>query len=144
MWRTKSVFRDNCSLFKLSLDRDECSDNSHDCNENAICSNTRGSYICKCKMGFMGDGKNCEGMSLVGQYYLLFKVSKTTKIKLIKTETAFYKMRENVGINLITTTKFLINNFPSFFGSSIMYIELFMSYTHYTRGQFNETFTRVI
>ena len=113
MWKTKSVFRDNCVLFKLSLDRDECSDNSHDCDENAICSNTRGSYICKCKMGFMGDGKNCEGMSLVGQYYLLFKVSKTTKIKLIKTETAFYKMRENVGINLITTTKFLINNFPS-------------------------------
>ena len=113
MWKTKSVFSDNCVLFKLSLDRDECSDNSHDCNENAICSNTRGSYICKCKMGFMGDGKNCEGMSLVGQYYLLFKVSKTTKIKLIKTETAFYKMRENVGINLITTTKFLINNFPS-------------------------------
>ena len=52
-------------------------------------------------MGFMGDGKNCEGMSLVGQYYLLFKVSKTTKIKLIKTETAYFKMRENVGINLI-------------------------------------------
>ena len=113
MWKTKSVFSDNCVLFKLSLDRDECSDNSHDCDENAICSNTRDSYICKCKMGFMGDGKNCEGMSLVGQYYLLFKVSKTTKIKLIKTETAFYKMRENVGINLITTTKFLINNFPS-------------------------------
>ena len=111
MWKAKSVFRDNCALFKLSLDRDECSDNSHDCDENAICSNTRGSYICKCKMGFMGDGKNCEGMSLVGQYYLLFKVSKTTKIKLIKTETAYYKMRENVGIIPITTTKFLINNF---------------------------------
>ena len=111
MWKTKSVFRDNCVLFKLSLDRDECSDNSHDCDENAICSNTRGSYICKCKMGFMGEGKNCEGMSLVGQYYLLFKVSKTTKIKLIKTETAYYKMRENVGIIPITTTKFLINNF---------------------------------
>ena len=111
MWKAKSVFRDNCALFKLSLGRDECSDNSHDCDENAICSNTRGSYICKCKMGFMGDGKNCEGMSLVGQYYLLFKVSKTTKIKLIKTETAYYKMRENVGIIPITTTKFLINNF---------------------------------
>ena len=92
----------------------------------------------------MGDGKNCEGRSLVGQNYLLFKVSKTAKIKLIKTETVYYKMRENVGINLITTTKFLINNFPSYFGSSIMCIELFMSYTHYTRGQFNETFTRVI
>ena len=77
MWKAKSVFRDNCALFKLSLDRDECSDNSHDCDENAICSNTRELYICKCKMGFMGDGKNCEGRSLVGQNYLLFKVSKT-------------------------------------------------------------------
>lgn len=114
MWKTKSAFRDKCALFKLSLDRDECSDGSHDCDEKAICSNTRGSYVCKCKMGFMGNGKNCEGMSLVIQNYLLFKVSKTTKPKLIKTETASYKMRENVGINLITTTKFLINIFPSF------------------------------
>ena len=98
MWKAKSVFRDNCPLFKLSLDRDECSDNSHDCDENAICSNTRESYICKCKMGFMGDGKNCEGMSLVGQYYLLFKVSKTTKIKLIKLKqliTRWEKMLES-------------------------------------------------
>ena len=65
-------------------------------------------------MGFMGDGKNCEGMSLVIQNYLLFKVSKTAKPKLIKTETASYKMRESVGNNLITTTKFLINIFLLF------------------------------
>ncbi|CAH3170094.1 unnamed protein product [Porites evermanni] len=50
----------NPDIHFRTLDRDECSDNSHDCDENAICSNTRGSYICKCKMGFMGDGKNCE------------------------------------------------------------------------------------
>ena len=35
---------------------------------------------------------------LLVRIYLLFKVSKTTKIKLIKTETAYYKIRENVGI----------------------------------------------
>ena len=65
-------------------------------------------------MGFMGDGKNCEGMSLVGQYYLLFKVSKTTKIKLIKTETAYFKMRENVGINLFFFFFFFIYLFIYF------------------------------
>ena len=84
-------------------------------------------------MGFMGDGKNCEGMSLVGQYYLLFQVSKTTKIKLIKTETAYYKMRENVGIILITTTKFLINNFPSFLNLRLCVLN-YSCHTHIILG----------
>lgn len=38
-------------------DVDECGLNLHDCNENAICNNTHGSYTCKCKQGYIGDGK---------------------------------------------------------------------------------------
>ncbi|XP_075992325.1 multiple EGF like domains 8 [Anticarsia gemmatalis] len=38
-------------------DVDECGLNLHDCNENAICNNTHGSYTCKCKQGYNGDGK---------------------------------------------------------------------------------------
>ena len=40
-------------------DIDECI--SSLCHTNAMCKNTIGSYICKCKEGFTGDGTNCEG-----------------------------------------------------------------------------------
>ena len=42
-------------------DVDECSASSPVCDSNAICSNTRGSYICTCKSGYTGDGKTCQG-----------------------------------------------------------------------------------
>ena len=47
--------------FNPVLDVDECSSNSHSCNVNAACNNTRGSYTCACKAGYSGDGKNCTG-----------------------------------------------------------------------------------
>ena len=42
-------------------DVDECSASSPVCDSNAICSNTRGSYICTCKSGYTGNGKTCQG-----------------------------------------------------------------------------------
>ena len=50
--------------FNLVLDIDECSSNSHSCDANAVCNNTRGSYICACKLGYSGDGKYCTGKLL--------------------------------------------------------------------------------
>ena len=47
--------------FIFVLDADECSTNSHSCDVNAVCSNTRGSYTCTCKAGYTGDGKSCTG-----------------------------------------------------------------------------------
>ena len=47
--------------FNLVLDIDECSSNSHSCDVNAVCNNTRGFYTCACKPGYSGDGKNCTG-----------------------------------------------------------------------------------
>lgn len=38
-------------------DVDECGLGLHDCHENAVCNNTHGSYTCKCKQGYIGDGK---------------------------------------------------------------------------------------
>ena len=42
-------------------DVDECSLNTHDCNANAICTNTEGSFTCKCDISahYIGDGKTC-------------------------------------------------------------------------------------
>ena len=41
-------------------DVDECSASSPVCDSNANCSNTRGSYLCTCRVGYTGDGKTCQ------------------------------------------------------------------------------------
>lgn len=45
----------------LNADIDECVSGTSDCNADADCSNTQGSYTCSCKPGYTGDGKNCSG-----------------------------------------------------------------------------------
>jgi hypothetical protein len=50
------------SYFLLS-DIDECSNEStNDCDVNANCTNSPGSYNCQCRDGHIGDGKNCSGI----------------------------------------------------------------------------------
>ena len=66
----------NCYLHSLMssslfLDIDECSNSStNDCDQ--MCTNTAGSYLCRCGRGFTldQDGKHCNGM-LVYQYRVL-------------------------------------------------------------------------
>lgn len=42
-------------------DIDECGLGIHDCHKNAKCTNTHGSFVCQCRKGFIGDGRNkCE------------------------------------------------------------------------------------
>ena len=41
------------------VDIDECEDDTHDCDENADCTNTDGAYSCECTDGFEGDGTEC-------------------------------------------------------------------------------------
>ena len=56
----------------LILDIDECnrlglpSDYqhlAHSCHDDAKCTNTNGSYYCKCLLGYSGNGKQCDGRS---------------------------------------------------------------------------------
>ena len=50
----------NVLVISSPSDPDECSDpNSNDCHANAICTNTPGSYECKCDDGYEGDGVTC-------------------------------------------------------------------------------------
>lgn len=37
----------------------ECETDEHSCHENALCTNTFGSYTCTCKKGYSGNGRNC-------------------------------------------------------------------------------------
>ena len=48
-------------LFAVA-DINECTNNTHNCHENANCTNTNGSFTCECVKGFTGDGENCTGI----------------------------------------------------------------------------------
>ena len=45
------------------VDVDECADDSelNNCDTNATCTNTDGSFECACDDGFTGDGSSCDG-----------------------------------------------------------------------------------
>ena len=49
-------------FYSFGVDIDECVTGPHNCNENANCTNTNGSFTCQCKEGYTGDGVECEGM----------------------------------------------------------------------------------
>ena len=51
-------------------DIDDCS-GDHECHANALCTDTGGSYICECKVGFEGDGRNCTGEQIFGTCMVL-------------------------------------------------------------------------
>ena len=42
-------------------DIDECKGN-HSCHVNAICTNTKGLYVCTCHPGYTGNGHGCTGI----------------------------------------------------------------------------------
>ena len=51
-------------MYFSNLDLDECaSPDLNECDPNALCTNTEGSYVCRCIKGFEGDGRNCTGKS---------------------------------------------------------------------------------
>ena len=53
------------------LDIDECANTTlNDCDVNARCNNTEGSFNCTCNTGYTGDGVNCTSMSIVTTRYI--------------------------------------------------------------------------
>ena len=57
----KLVNDDHPETFSFSIDVDECSTNTHNCDTNADCTNTDVSFTCACQYGWTGDGKTCTG-----------------------------------------------------------------------------------
>ena len=52
------------------LDINECALNTDNCHNFANCSNTVGSFQCRCNIGYEGDGVNCRG-KLVKNFIIL-------------------------------------------------------------------------
>jgi len=47
----------------IFADIDECVVNTDDCDANATCHNSEGSYTCTCTSGYTGNGHTCSGIS---------------------------------------------------------------------------------
>ena len=48
-------------MIDFILDIDECTEDKDDCDANAHCNNTVGSFECTCNDGYSGAGVTCEG-----------------------------------------------------------------------------------
>lgn len=53
-------------LYCMSFpDIDECASGTHNCREDQVCINLRGSFTCQCLPGYQKRGEQCVGKSLV-------------------------------------------------------------------------------
>ena len=43
------------------LDVDECASDIDNCDTNAVCTNTHGSFTCSCRSGYVENGETCIG-----------------------------------------------------------------------------------
>ena len=87
--------------FNYRSDIDECRFNSHNCSNNAICINTKGSFNCSCKPGYSGNGHSCAGGCLRSFICLLrlanpCGVTVTAHIELLRPVTVPSLMRNKL------------------------------------------------
>ena len=55
------VINDTLRCLNVVVDIDECTTNTHNCDPDASCINTDGSFNCTCNQGFSGNGTTCSG-----------------------------------------------------------------------------------
>ena len=60
-------------LFRLS-DINECTISVDNCDANAFCNNTDGSFDCICSPGYTGSGTSCTGKSFSGHIKLYYEL----------------------------------------------------------------------
>ena len=55
-------------LCSFILDVNECAENTYTCDQNADCVNTVGSYTCRCRARYNGNGYTCTGKAIANNY----------------------------------------------------------------------------
>ena len=60
-FKIKNISLKSLSFFSSEIN--ECTMNTSNCDPNARCTNTAGSFNCTCNRGYQGDGINCTGMT---------------------------------------------------------------------------------
>ena len=55
----------------LIADKNECERGKHNCDANATCKNTEGSFVCTCKPGYSGNGVNCTGENNTSVFFIM-------------------------------------------------------------------------
>ena len=55
----------NFPNLKCAFDINECTNDTDNCHQKAKCTNTDGSFECKCMAGYTGNGTKCEGKSCI-------------------------------------------------------------------------------
>ena len=58
---TTGMYRSYQTDSSTSTDIDECEKGTDNCDDNAECTNTEGSFECTCNTGYEGSGSNCDG-----------------------------------------------------------------------------------
>lgn len=54
----------NNHKFVTFIDIDECAIGTDNCDENANCTNNEGSFSCRCRSSYFGDGITCLGETI--------------------------------------------------------------------------------
>jgi len=60
----------------LSIDLNECTLGTHNCHTQATCTNTIGSFTCKCNSGYSGNGVSCTGILYFSLSSFFFQIQK--------------------------------------------------------------------
>lgn len=55
------VKQENDDTFSSCTGANECAQQTHNCDQNADCTDLPTGFTCKCKEGFEGDGLTCQG-----------------------------------------------------------------------------------
>jgi len=104
-----------CNYYSRIRDVNECDLGTDDCDVNADCINTLGSYICKCKQGYTGDGNMCESIyeTRVNAYSSMWKPPRVAVMSK-DYDWENYKKLRNMSV-MKSKTFGAENNYRSFF-----------------------------